>query len=104
MQCTAQIEKMLPLTNVLFLGGHQNMTKKLRKLYPDWTYVTDDHFNRRSNITQPTIFFWTGHSSHKMMRFVYSRLPADAKVIYVTATNLERLTNEMKQEYKKISS
>ena len=103
MQSKAPIENILPLSNVLFLGGHQNMTKKLRQLYPDWTYVTDDQFNRRGNITQPTIFFWTGHSSHKMMRFVYSRLPSYAKVIYVSATNLERLTSEMQREYRKIS-
>lgn len=102
MRCKAQVEGTLPLSNVLFLGGHQNMTKKLRQLYPNWTYVTDDQFNRRTNITQQTVFFWTGHSSHKMMRFVYSRLPACANVIYVTATNLERLTSEMQQGYKKI--
>ena len=97
-----QIENTLPQSNVLFLGGHQNMTKKLRQLYPNWTYVTDDQFNRRTNITQQTIFFWTGHSSHKMMRFVYSRLPACANIIYVTATNLDRLTTEMQQGYQKL--
>lgn len=102
MRCETHVESTLPLSNVLFLGGHQNMTKKLRQLYPNWTYVTDNQFNRRTNITQHTVFFWTKHSSHKMMRFVYSRLPSCTKILYVTATNLELLTREMQQEYQKV--
>ena len=78
------------------------MTKKLRQLYPGWTYVTDDRFNRRTSIKQAIVFFWTGHSSHKMMQFVYSRLPDCAEILYVTATNLDRLTEEMQREYEKL--
>ena len=27
---------------ILFLGGHPNMTKKLRQQFPKWTFVSDD--------------------------------------------------------------
>ena len=54
----------LPQKGVLFLGGHQNMTKKLRQQFPKWTYITDDQFNRKASLNQTVVFYWTGHSSH----------------------------------------
>lgn len=89
----------LPQKGVLFLGGHQNMTKKLRQQFPKWTYVTDDQLKRCSNINQSVVFYWTKHSSHKMMRYVYSKLPDNASIIYVTATNLPLLIAEMQHTY-----
>ena len=94
----------LPQKGVLFLGGHQNMTKKLRQQFPKWTYITDDQFNRKASLNQTVVFYWTGHSSHKMMRFVYSRLPEDANIIYVTATNLPLLIAEMQSIYQRTVS
>lgn len=90
----------LPQKGVLFLGGHQNMTKKLRQQFPKWTYVTDDQLKRCVNINQTVVFYWTKHSSHKMMRYVYSKLPDNASIIYVTATNLPLLIAEMQHTYK----
>lgn len=92
----------LPQKGVLFLGGHQNMTKKLRQQFPKWTYVTDDHLKRCSSINQTIVFYWTKHSSHKMMQYVYSKLPNDASVIYVTATNLPLLIAEMQRTYQEL--
>lgn len=34
-----------------------------------------------------------------MMRYVYSKLPADASILYVTATNLPMLISQMQQVY-----
>ena len=90
----------LPQKGVLFLGGHQNMTKKLRQQFPKWRYVTDDQLKRCVNINQTVVFYWTKHSSHKMMRYVYSKLPDNASIIYVTATNLPLLIAEMQHTYK----
>lgn len=89
----------LPQKGVLFLGGHQNMTKKLRQQFPKWTYVTDDQLKRCSSINQTVVFCWTKHSSHKMMRYVYSKLPDNASIMYVTATNLSLLIAEMQHTY-----
>ena len=89
----------LPQKGVLFLGGHQNMTKKLKQQYPKWTYITDDQINRHTCSNPKIVFYWTGHSSHKMMRYVYSRLPETTNIVYVTATNLPLLVAEMKNIY-----
>ena len=99
MNRTTVIHNELPQRGVLFLGGHQNMTKKLRQQFPKWTYITDDQFNRHTCVNSKVVFYWTGHSSHKMMRYVYSRLPENASIIYVTATNLPLLISEMQKTY-----
>ena len=89
----------LPRKGVLFLGGHPNMTKKLRQQFPKWTYILDEQLKRVNNLNQTIVFYWTGHSSHKMMRYVYSKLPKNVHIIYVTATNLPLLINEMQCAY-----
>lgn len=68
----------LPQKGVLFLGGHQNMTKKLRQQFPKWTFVSDDQLKRCGSIKHTLVFYWTGHGSHKLMRYVYSKLPENA--------------------------
>ena len=85
----------IPKKGVLFLGGHQNMVKKLQQRYPKWRFITDDYFGHRGSMEQLIVFFWTAHCSHKMMQFVYSKLNRNATVYYVTATNLDMLENEM---------
>ena len=94
----------LPQKGVLFLGGHRNMTKKLQQFFPKWMYISDDQLKRYSKFNQTTVFYWTAHSSHKMMRYVYSKLPDNASIIYVTATNLSLLIEEMQQTYQKVVS
>lgn len=90
--------------DVLFLGGHQNMTKKLRQVFPGWTFITDDQLRRCTCINQTVIFYWTKHSSHKLMRYVYSKLPDGANVNYVTATNLSLLLAEMENIYQRTAN
>ena len=99
MASTISKENKLPTKGVLFLGGHQNMIKKLKQYFPDWTYLTDDQLKRCSNIHQSIVFYWTSHGSHKLMRYVFSKLQEDVNIIYVTATNLPRLISEMENTY-----
>lgn len=94
----------LPQKGVLFLGGHPNMTKKLRQQFPKWTFVSDDQLKRCGSISQTLVFYWTGHSSHKIMRYVYSKLPENANILYVTATNLPLLIKEMQYTYQRTVS
>lgn len=100
----AEVTTVLPQKGVLFLGGHPNMTKKLRQQFPKWTFVSDDQLKRCGSISQTLVFYWTGHSSHKMMRYIYSKLPKDASVLYVTATNLSLLIQEMQSTYQRTVS
>lgn len=85
----------LPSTGVLFLGGHSNMLKKLRRKYPNWDYVSPEYFTRKKEFHQPVIFYWTAHSSHKLMRYVYARLDDISKIHFVSSTNTNLLLQEM---------
>lgn len=89
----------LPEEGVLFLGGHINMVKRIRKLHPGWIFITDDQFRPHSAINVKYVFYWTNHSSHKMMENVFAKLAPDAEIMYVTATNMERLDAEMLSLY-----
>lgn len=91
--------KGLPQKGVLFLGGHQNMTKKLRQCFPQWTFIDDNQMKRHCVSNQHLVFYWTGHGSHKLMQYVYSKLSPNANIIYVTATNLPLLIAEMQRQY-----
>ena len=93
-------DNLLPQKGILFLGGHPNMTKKLRQQFPKWTYVTDDQLKKCSNMNFSVVFYWAAHSSHKMMRYVHSKLPVNSSIIYVTATNLPMLIAQMQQTYR----
>ena len=89
----------LPKTGVLFLGGHQNMVKKLRQIFPDWEYISDDLFKRGTLGNIKTIFYWTAHSSHSMMAFINARKSDDMSYTFVSATNINRLISEMAEKY-----
>ena len=91
----------LPYKNVVFLGGHQNMTKKLRQQFPKWIFIGEEQLYRRTSIAPSIVFFWTKHSSHKMMQYVYSRLSKQTTIIYVSATNIKMLEDEMLLRYSK---
>lgn len=91
--------KGLPQKGVLFLGGHQNMTKKLRQYFPKWTFIDDDQLKRLSTTNQRVVFYWTAHGSHKLMQYVFSKLSSDVNIIYVTSTNIALLILEMQQLY-----
>lgn len=93
----------LPEKGVLFVGGHQNLTKKLRKKFPKWVFISDEQMKRHTNISQRTIFYWSNHCSHKLMRYVFSKLSKESDVIYVTATNVSLLISEMQLRYNCIS-
>ena len=73
--------------------------KKLRQQFPKWVYVTDDQLRRLGTCKSSIVFYWTAHSSHKMMRYVYNKLPENANVIFVSATNIPLLITQMQHTY-----
>ena len=89
----------LPEKGALFLGGHRNLVKKIEALHPDWLYLSDDNMRTRGAKNIDVIFFWTGHSSHKLQWKVFSDLKDIPPVVYVTATNIEQLEREMLSGY-----
>ena len=97
-------EAQIPSKGVMFLGGHPNLVKKLQQVYPKWDFVSDEQFRRKASFKQDIIFYWTGHGSHQLMEYVYSRTSDNAKVLYVTATNLSLLLNEMSSAYSTVAA
>ena len=94
----------LPEGGVLFLGGHQNMTKKLKQIHPRWRYQSDTNQFNNGGTSIKMVFMWTNHMSHSLYQAVCSFIPKKIPIMYVTATNLHRLEHEMKDAYnKKIS-
>lgn len=94
----------IPMKGVMFLGGHPNLVKKLQQIYPKWDFISDEQMRRKASFTQGIIFYWTGHGSHKLMNYVYSRTSDTAKVLYVTATNLPLLLSEMSVAYNAVAA
>ncbi len=89
----------LPRKRVLFLGGHANMVKKLRQLFPDWDFLTDDELGSWTGSECEVIFFWSAHCSHLVWQYVNARKGKDTPYLYVTATNIDRLVSEMAGKY-----
>lgn len=88
----------LPAKDTLFLGGHQNLTKKLRQLFPKWQFISDDRLRIRPKCTTKIVFFWSAHASHKLSKSVLGQMAQDVIVIYVTSTNLDMLICEMESK------
>ena len=97
-------EAQIPSKGVMFLGGHPNLVKKLQQVYPKWDFISDEQLRRKVSFKQDVIFYWTGHGSHQLMEYVYSRTSDNAKVLYVTATNLSLLLNEMSSAYSAVAA
>ena len=100
----ARQEAQIPNKGVMFLGGHPNLVKKLQQVYPKWDFISDEQVRRKSSFNQSVIFYWTGHGSHQLMEYVYSRTSEHAKVLYVTATNLSLLLKEMSTAYSAVAA
>ena len=92
----------LPKDNVVFLGGAPNLVKKLRQIYPDWSYVGSEGITSSYSIpSNPIICFcWSKYMSHAMTYSVGARI--DAPIAYVTKTNIEALEREMREGFKKV--
>lgn len=92
----------LPKDNVVFLGGAPNLVKKLRQIYPGWSYVGSEGITSSYSIpSNPIICFcWSKYISHAMTYSVGARI--DAPIAYVTKTNIEALEREMREGFKKV--
>lgn len=92
----------LPDTNVLFLGGHENMVNKLREIYPKWTFISSFNSSTSLPTTVKVIFIWAAHLSHLVWYRVDRFYPDRSLMRYVQATNISKLVEEMQYEYYKL--
>ena len=96
-------EFLLPEENIIFAGGHQNLIKKLKFRYPEWLYINDhdpDALSFMQDTTDQTklkaVVFWAEHMSHVIDNKVRKQLTNKVPVIYVRATNLDKLEAQIK--------
>lgn len=97
-------EKTLPETGILFLGGHETLVNKIKKLHPGWTFVCDG--NKRTIYDMSgykAAFVCAKYLSHKLYYRFTSKLTDDIPVLYVSATNIEKLETEMSESYRILS-
>lgn len=90
------LELELPKKNVVFLGGHQNMYKKLQDKYRGWTFMTLESGMIGLPKNPEAIFVWSGHLSHTLWQKLNEAYGGREKITYVSATNISRLEEEMK--------
>lgn len=85
----------LPEDNVIFFGGHPNLVKKLKDIYPKWQFIdgTSKHF---ADFTPPSlIFFWDKHMVHPAWQRAMRLIGPSTVRIYLKSTNPELLEQEM---------
>lgn len=91
-------EQKLPETGVLFIGGNQNLLKKLQQKYPNWSYVGTKNAPLPTNVK--VIFVMTNHSLSHSVWYRLNRFYTNRELMrYVQATNLNKLEDEMRYEY-----
>lgn len=93
----------LPDSGVVFLGGHINLVNKLKERHPDWMFIHDDARSiGDKNCAAKVIFTWTNHLSHSLQKKLHSEVGYNVPVVYVAATNIKRLEQEMREGYRRI--
>lgn len=90
----------LPGSNIVFAGGHPNMTKKLRQKYPGWTFVEGDDPSFQVFLKQPRIvFFWDRYMGHKTYYRIRKFTDPSVPQAYLKSTNLDMLDAEMRKAW-----
>lgn len=85
----------LPETGIVFIGGNQNMVKKLRQRHPGWTYLESDNVNFQASNGAAGIFMFyktIGHTTLSRMNRVFD---AGIPRFWVSKVNLDALEAEM---------
>lgn len=87
-------ESILP-QRVLFIGGHENFIKKVRQIYPSWTFLKPEEINSsKVKRDYALIVIQTNHVSHNIIERAKA-FCKDAPVVYSNCTNVNRAINEL---------
>lgn len=89
----------LPGSDVIFAGGHPNMTKKLRQDHPGWTFIAGGDVNFPEFRDPKIIFFWDKHMSHPMWHRVRKFARPSVPQAYLKSTNIDMLEDEMRRAW-----
>lgn len=98
MQEKPWLDMELPEDGILFIGGHPNMVKKVRELHPKWVFIDAREYNPTLPAKVDVIFIWSAHLSHPLWYQINDAYQSRESMLYVQATNIPRLEEEMKYE------
>ncbi len=85
----------LPDDGVIFVGGDHNLHKRLRLIYPEWTFLSTRNLNFQAQPTTRAIFVWSNQMSHAVQSRLDRLYGPDVPRLYVTKTNVGALDAEM---------
>lgn len=89
----------LPEKNVVFAGGHPNMTKKIMQDHPGWVFI-GAHDKAFPEFRSPEIIFiWDQHMSHPVWHRIRRLAPPSVPQVFVKSTNLDMLEDEMRRAW-----
>lgn len=89
----------LPESGVVFVGGHPNMLKKLRKDHPGWTFIGSGDKTADLPAGPSMIFFYDQHLSHPVYHKIRKAAGPSVPKAYLKATNLDMLDAEMRRAW-----
>ena len=93
-------EVRIPSEKVLFVGGQENFINKMRKLYPDWTYLGSEERNCKKVKGEYSLaIIKANHCSHNIIERALAHC-GDVPVIYSNCTNVDRTVAEIKSSIK----
>jgi len=89
-------EVVIPSENVLFVGGQENFVSKMRKIYPNWTYLECGERNcKKVKGNYSLAIIKANHCSHNIIERALAHC-GDIPVIYSNCTNVDRTIEEIK--------
>lgn len=92
---------------IWFVGGHQNMTNKVKALYPKWRYISTENAKAMESFTCNSarcdcIILYTAHVSHTLNDAFVDNCPKNCCILRCSSsTNIERLLAEIEEDWKR---
>lgn len=94
----------IPLENarILLIGGHEIFVSKMKKIYPNWVYLSSEERNCKGKVSRDydLIVAKTDHMSHNIMEKALAHVDKNVPIVYSHATNISRTIEEIEIGYR----
>ena len=86
-------------SHIVIIGGHDNWTNKLRRIFPDWDYIATENFSTQTASILDNadgVFFFTEYLSHKAYyKYIYYLRDHNLNFGYLHSVNIERTIKQL---------
>ena len=86
-------------SRIVIIGGHDNWTNKLRRIFPDWDYIATENYSTQTAAIlnkADGVFFFTEYLSHKAYyKYLYYLRDHNLNFGYLHSVNIERTIKEI---------